>query len=616
MKLHSKILAFALAIGTWLCGALAMAADRVTATLTITNIPAAAQALVVNGDTRTWIGSVTVPASQVATNATAWGSATNLWTQIVSYGFTGPVLPAWGSTNQISLAGSVGQSMAVSATGWATVSYATQAVSQVYTLRVPGSAEANAVRTQNWTWATAALGAYSQSPLGQTTTAASELVGLTNSQTISGAKKFTAAGTVLENSTLTNGTIRYVRVPYDSSSNYVGLVFDTTGYAVNLVSDSAGRPSLYEFDGGYGIAAPASYTPDAQNVLTGGIADNRYGRLSGLNTWSGTNVFGRITNSAIVNSSLNYASAISGTVTALTNGWYVTPLLTNGYQVGSAFWSQNGTDNNTLQIGRTATASGTSATAIGYAASGTKEESLALGVGSKATNDFSTALGRASQTTADSQIRIGSTAEIVSIPGGAAIGGNVLLGRDWGTFPASLANGVVVTNGTAASADPSNGLATWVASGEWEYRTSASNEGSGGLNRVHNRGAVVVGSGTDFAVTGTAFARVDFSGQDPEVALPSAGTYLVWAEVALREDGVSANDDWSVKLYNSTDAADVANTVRSLGGLPVSEAGQLRIQTIVTVSAGKTLQVYAKNASGARGQVAAAETVIGYVRLY
>ena len=69
--------------------------------------------------------------------------------------------------------------------------------------------------------------------------------------------------------------------------------------------------------------------------------------------------------------------------------------------------------------------------------------------------------------------------------------------------------------------------------GEWLYRSSASSEGAGQVNRVHNRAAEVVGSGSDYALTGST-AQIDFGGTDAEFnTLPTAGTYLVTAVVTV-----------------------------------------------------------------------------------
>ena len=67
---------------------------------------------------------------------------------------------------------------------------------------------------------------------------------------------------------------------------------------------------------------------------------------------------------------------------------------------------------------------------------------------------------------------------------------------------------------------------------------------------------------SDFAITATANGTT-FQDSGLSVALPAAGTYLITAEVRGRIVG-NTGTYWAinVKLYNSTDAADVSNTLR------------------------------------------------------
>ena len=173
-----------------------------------------------------------------------------------------------------------------------------------------------------------------------------------------------------------------------------------------------------------------------------------------------------------------------------------------------------------------------------------------------------------------------------------------------------------LTNSTTAiSADPVNGSEMVATSGEWIYRSSATSEGAGQNNRVHNRAAEVVGSGTDYTLTAST-AFVDFGGTDPDInTLPSAGTYLITALVTVTA-GASANDVYNFKLRNATGAADISNSAQSVNHADASDKFQVVIQSIVTVTGADRIQLYGHNSTAARGTVNSTETKLTYVRLH
>lgn len=101
--------------------------------------------------------------------------------------------------------------------------------------------------------------------------------------------------------------------------------------------------------------------------------------------------------------------------------------------------------------------------------------------------------------------------------------------------------------------------------------------------------------GSTFSITGTSGTWQDTG---LSIALPGAGTYLVQANVrgfGLYTAGTSGF--LSAKLYNATDAADVANSERLIIYIDTSaQAHQVTIPitVIVTVAAAKTINLYAK----------------------
>lgn len=179
------------------------------------------------------------------------------------------------------------------------------------------------------------------------------------------------------------------------------------------------------------------------------------------------------------------------------------------------------------------------------------------------------------------------------------------------SFATSLAKGLQIGGSTAPSADPSSSFAIWADTGQFCYRTSAASEGAGQTNRVHNRTETVVGAGTAYSLTGSS-AAVDFGTTDPSIALPTAGTYLLIAELHLTSN--VGGDEIHFKFRNTTDSSDVGSD-RHLDA-PVAGGHVLATMAeTVTITATKTVALYAYNATAARGTVEAATTNIRYVRL-
>lgn len=179
----------------------ARAVDRITATIAITNAPTTngMTIQIVAGDntTRTWTNSVSIAASQIGTNATATGSATNLYLHLAA---TPPKQVAVGlmtSPTNIVLAAVAGVPITVTFSvpagpGYASVTYTTNGVTAGTPVRVPVSMETAAQQTNIASGLTASLnytGATNQ--LAQSAPAMAQLVGLTNAQTISGVKQLT-----------------------------------------------------------------------------------------------------------------------------------------------------------------------------------------------------------------------------------------------------------------------------------------------------------------------------------------------------------------------------------------------------------------------------------------
>lgn len=171
------------------------------------------------------------------------------------------------------------------------------------------------------------------------------------------------------------------------------------------------------------------------------------------------------------------------------------------------------------------------------------------------------------------------------------------------------------SDSTALVADPTAASTQQSVAGEWQYRSSAASEGAGQMNRVHNRGLLVVGAGTDYTLTGTS-AAVIFGTTSPIVVLPTAGTYLVMASVQALSDGAGAADVMQVSLFNSTDASSAGlGGVKLMTAAAGSTSESAMLQAIVTITATKTFTITASNLTAARGLIIAARTNISFVRL-
>lgn len=123
---------------------------------------------------------------------------------------------------------------------------------------------------------------------------------------------------------------------------------------------------------------------------------------------------------------------------------------------------------------------------------------------------------------------------------------------------------------------------------------------------VTNTNGIQTGGTTDYTMT-NAYAKVDFGTADLDVTLPTAGTYLVTVTLSCTNNSTAARE-WDFKLFNSTLAADVANseiaTVQEDHTVP--NTVQL-IARVVTSADGQVIQVYAKSSANTATQA------IGYL---
>ena len=273
-----------------------MASERVTLSITITNLPSNNDTITINASTRTNKTSVAVPAYEVLIGASIGAQTTNLWQHIASYPLTGPLNIQWVATNNFLLVGQPGNTISASASGtWATLTLSTQTVTSLQTVRVPISGEATSTARTN-----SADGLlqgifntpyYGQVVIVEASPPMTNFVNRASVQTITGAKTFTNSAQVWTGGYVTNAQVDAAQIRY--ITNNAPLKFYTSGGTrqYGIAPDANGIPSLYYINATDNLATPGNYNPADANILNALSADLRYGRLQSANDWTALNDF-------------------------------------------------------------------------------------------------------------------------------------------------------------------------------------------------------------------------------------------------------------------------------------------------------------------------------------
>lgn len=164
-----------------------------TAEIAVTNTAGTTngQTVAVNSNTRTWTNNVVVSASQILTNSTADGAATNMFNQFSVNPFTGLAL-SWGSSTSVVLRSFPGQAITVAlSAGWGSVTYTTNTLTSARVVRTPMTVETAGPRAEIASQLITGLNDYSTNSLSENAITVSNLMGRTNSQIIPGAKQMT-----------------------------------------------------------------------------------------------------------------------------------------------------------------------------------------------------------------------------------------------------------------------------------------------------------------------------------------------------------------------------------------------------------------------------------------
>ena len=332
----------------------ASAVDKITLTVTVTNTPADGNTFTLNSDVRTWADGVVDPGAQIAVGASIGAATTNMFLQIAANPFS-RVTPAWLATNQIELIGAVDLAMVGSLSGsWGTLSYTTQTVTRLTSLRVPMSGLPNSIRTNDATQIITGLNSYAQNQF-----VSSLLPDEIDASTLNLSTASSASSPAIEFDTgtglfTTGGT---PGVYFSVLSNQVaqidaGSIIQgaTTAKAEISASTPSGTvPSLLP-RASYSTTGLGASATDTLTLIAGGVAGVDVGSTNVIiNTWldvtSGRIDGVTVTNSTIQGSTLT-TGTYSGTIGLLSSGNIYGTSVSNTVHIGKIIL--NTTDSTSL----------------------------------------------------------------------------------------------------------------------------------------------------------------------------------------------------------------------------------------------------------------------------
>lgn len=542
-------------------------ADRITATITITNTPADTATIVVNGTTRTWKTTVATASTQIAVTNSIQASTTNLYRHLLLYPLTS-VQARYNATNKLDLAGTDGTAMTVSFSGsWASVAYATNTTTNSFGVRVPLTNEDPSVGTNIASLLVSGIGALSTNAFAATDSAVSNLVNVSASQTVSGAKTFSSASSLWKGG-ITNAALKTVLLSFDNT-NANGLYFysDAGGRITSIAPDANGIPTLY------GVATTiqptneyGAYTPSGGNLLTRNAGDTYYGRLASSNNWSANNVFSSIINSTVTNSqgyftnltvskALTLADTTSSSIGVINQGSYRLWHNYNGAGHSSASLEN-------LFIGATSgnfTSTGYANTVVGA----TSLQLLTTGQSNFAGGNGALNL----LTSGNYNIGIGSGA-LATITSGHA---NIGLGINAGPATATFSNTVSIGYSSAASAIGYGALGANTYTYHWSVPSSATTSARAQLGGVIAEGRP---ASINTAVTESALATITIKAntlaEDGDSVTCRALIYLLSAastdkKVKVKFGGVTVFDSGNMTQSGSSAHGEISLCVTRTG---------------------------------------------------
>lgn len=332
----------------------------ITATVAVTNAAGTTngQTIAVGADVRTWTNSVQVPAVQILTNNTAGGAATNLFAHLANYGFAGLSL-AHSGANGIALQAAPGAALTVTlSAGWGSVAYATNYLTNAVLVRVPYTVEVPAQQTNVASGLVGAIDSQANTnAIHESSPVAVNLVGLTNNQTIAGAKQFTNQNSTWFGS-VSNALWISGKTAALTNGYYLAAILDrptlTNGVNYGNAFSSPGAAAQSEQFGNGASALNPSALAVGYNSLASGSGASAVGAIS-LASALGASASGYNSKAQAINSTAFGASTLIATnhVNSSAFGWGATTTTSNQTMIGSAGVST--VVNNYLSVGGGAT---------------------------------------------------------------------------------------------------------------------------------------------------------------------------------------------------------------------------------------------------------------------
>ena len=232
------------------------AADLVKVSITITNTPSAAETLIVNGSTRTWVASVSTPASEILIGSDEIDSNDNLLEQLASTLFTSQMSLSELNPTNTTITFLPTATVTSSVTGtWATLAQTTNTTTTATVIRVPQTVEASAVRTNAMTLLVTGLEDYAQNLFSQSAGLLAEYVSLEGSQSVSNKAVYASTFDDPITTNLVNNGNAISSPGTGTSSEQFGTGADASGWGSLSVGFGASSPDIVSVAIGTGANA-------------------------------------------------------------------------------------------------------------------------------------------------------------------------------------------------------------------------------------------------------------------------------------------------------------------------------------------------------------------------
>lgn len=493
-----------------LLGVSAQAADqRVTLTITLTNLPVTSNTLIFTAPASKTITWTNVAGSaNVVTGATIAASATNLYLQLAAYRIGSPPLSLGLLTNATNFAlyGEVNQVITVSQAGtdggsWAILTLTTNAVTPRQPVVVPINTNPYAT---NWTNVANGLvdgiSSYASSVFNSNSASLARYLNTgTSVQQVLGPKTFHMIGGT--NAGLTNGWNLNATNLNGVSSN--GLNIGAAFRSLGVGSNSTQISSNAQAKGSYSIAiGPDSFATNDNAVAlgAGAISTNASSVAVGRNTRAG--------NDSAIAMGLSAAATGAGAIAIGDSSG------ASGYTDIAIGAEAAATGGASTAIGTASGATATNSTAIGELASAAAPDSTALGKGATVadTHTNSMAIGKGAETTTEGQIMLGSA--------------DVFLVETFARLQAGS-----VTNALLTGTNVVNGDISWT-----RYDASTFANGNNVAAPLTNVNIQATGPTADFAICGIIGGR-----NGREIWIENATAYVMTIANASGVDPTAAN---------------------------------------------------------------------------